>query len=84
MFKDIKIDFPAVLALNIFITFAIVIMLAFFVKIPVDGPLGQLIEVLKNIVLIMVGFYFGSSAGSKSKDDALIKNAAPPTPEVKP
>jgi hypothetical protein len=32
-----------------------------------------LLEVLKNIVLLMVGFYFGSSAGSKTKDESQNK-----------
>jgi hypothetical protein len=86
MLKDLKIDFPAVLALNIFITFAVVIMLSYFIKIPVDGPLGQLLETLKNIVLLMVGFYFGSSKDSQKKTDAMIANppAQPPAQESKP
>jgi hypothetical protein len=86
IFDGLKIDFPALLAINIFATFAAVIILCFFVKIPVDGPLGNLLEVLKNIVLLMVGFYFGSSAGSKTKDDSQNKivekltATAPPGP----
>jgi hypothetical protein len=30
--KDLKIDFPAILALNIFITFAVVIVCSMFLK----------------------------------------------------
>lgn len=77
IFSELKIDFPGVLALNIFITFAIVIIISFFIRIPVDGPLGQLLEVLKNIVLLMVGFYFGSSKSSQKKDEAIIGQMAP-------
>lgn len=29
-------------------------------------------QTLTNVIMIIVGFYFGSSAGSKKKDDALI------------
>lgn len=73
MFKDLKLDFPALLAINIFLTFAAVIVIGLFVRISIEGPAGQLLEVLKNIVLLMVGFYFGSSAGSKTKDESQNK-----------
>lgn len=74
MLKDLKIDFPAILALNIFLTFAVVIVCSMFIKTPIDDGLRQ---ALIGIVMLMVGFYFGSSAGSKAKDDAMLKN--PPT-----
>lgn len=77
MLKDLKIDFPAVLALNIFITFAVVIVASGFIKLPIDPAL---VQVLTNIVLLMVGFYFGSSKESQKKTDAMIANppAGPP------
>jgi hypothetical protein len=49
------------------------VVVGLFINIPVEGPAGQLLEVLKNIVLLMVGFYFGSSAGSKTKDESQNK-----------
>ncbi len=73
MFKDLKLDFPALLAIKIFGTFAIVTIAGIFIKIPIEGATGQMLEVLKNIVLLMVGFYFGSSAGSKTKDESQNK-----------
>jgi hypothetical protein len=75
MLKDLKIDFPAVLALNIFVTFAIVIIASGFIKLPIDPAL---VQVLTNIVLLMVGFYFGSSKDSQKKTDAIIANSPPP------
>lgn len=77
IFAELKIDFPALLALNIFITFAAVVLLSLFIKIPIDGPAGQLLEVLKNVVLIMVGFYFGSAISNRRKDEAIIGQMAP-------
>jgi hypothetical protein len=81
--KDLKIDFPAILALNIFITFAAVIITSGFIKLPIDPAL---VQVLTNIVLLMVGFYFGSSKDSQKKTDAMIANppSQPPAPEPKP
>jgi hypothetical protein len=81
--KDLKIDFPAILALNIFVTFAVVIIASGFIKLPIDPAL---VQVLTNIVLLMVGFYFGSSKESQKKTDAMIANppAQPPAPEPKP
>ena len=83
MLKDLKVDFPAILALNIFITFAIVTVLSAFMKIIVDP---SLVDTLKNIVILMVGFYFGSSKDSQKKTDAMIANppSQPPAPEAKP
>lgn len=82
MFKDMKLDFPAALALNIFVTFAIVIILGGLLKITFDTTL---VQTLQNIVLLMVGFYFGSSKDSQKKTDAMIANppSQPPAPEVK-
>lgn len=84
MLKDLKIDFPAILAINIFITFAAVIIISGFVKLPIDPAL---IQVLTNIVLLMVGFYFGSSVGSKDANQTVKQVALstmPPTTEPKP
>lgn len=80
MLKDLKLDFPALLAVNIFVTFAIVILVSAVLKVSVDADLKQ---VLITIVTLMVGFYFGSSQGSKSKDDALIQSAKPQNGEPK-
>lgn len=83
MFKELKLDFPAVLAINIFVTFAIVILCNAVFKVPIDADLKQ---VLITIVTLMVGFYFGSSVGSKDANQAVkqIALAAPPTDPTKP
>lgn len=83
MLKDLKIDFPAILALNIFITFAVVIVCSMVIKSPIDDGLRQ---ALIGIVMLMVGYYFGSSKDSQKKTDAMIANppSQPPAPEVKP
>lgn len=70
MFKELKLDFPALLALNVFLTFALVIVMGGFLKLVLDP---SLVETLKAIVMLVVGFYFGSSAGSKTKDDSQNK-----------
>lgn len=75
IFSDLKIAFPDLLSINIFVTFAVVIVVSMIFKVPVDGAAGQLLEVLKNIVLIMVGFYFGSSSGSKDANQAMKQMA---------
>lgn len=84
MLKDMKLDFPALLAINIFVTFAIVIIVSAAFKLSVDADLKQ---VLITIVTLMVGFYFGSSAGSKTKDESqnkiVEKLTATPNGEVK-
>ena len=81
MFKDLKFDFPAILAINIFGTFAVVIIASGIVKMTFDPGLTQ---VLTNIVLLMVGFYFGSSKDSQKKTDAMIANPPSQPPPVNP
>lgn len=84
MLKDLKIDFPAILALNIFVTFAIVVVVSGFLGRPIDDGLRQ---ALIGIVMLMVGFYFGSSKDSQKKTDAMIANppaGPPPAQENKP
>lgn len=80
MFKELKLDFNGLLAINIFVTFALVIVISAAFKVTVDADLKQ---VLITIVTLMVGYYFGSSTGSKSKDEALIKSATTPNGELK-
>lgn len=79
MLKDLKLDFPALLAINIFVTFALVILFNAMFKVPIDADLKQ---VLITIVTLMVGFYFGSSAGSKDANQTVkqIALTAPPNP----
>lgn len=74
-----KIDFAGVLAINIFVTFALVILFNAVFKVPIDADLKQ---VLITIVTLMVGFYFGSSSGSKDANRAVTQIAltAPPNP----
>ena len=46
---------------------------------------APMIEVLKAIILILIGFLFGSSASSSKKDDALAAAASTPIdPGAKP
>lgn len=84
MLKELKLDFPALLAINIFVTFAAVTIGGLFIRIPIDGATGQLLEVLKNIVLLMVGFYFGSSSGSKDANQTVKEIALALPSETKP
>ena len=54
-------------------------------KPPVMAPesmaqLNQLVSTLQNILLLAIGFFFGSSKSSQNKDDALMKSALDPTP----
>lgn len=75
----LKIDFAGLLAINIFVTFALVILFNAMFKVPIDADLKQ---VLITIVTLMVGFYFGSSSGSKDANRAVTQIAltAPPNP----
>lgn len=52
---------------------------------PVMAPesmaqLNQLVSTLQNILLLAIGFFFGSSKSSQNKDDAIMKSALEPTP----
>lgn len=75
IFADLKLDFASMLAVNIFGTFALVILCNAIFKTAIDADLKQ---VLITIVTLMVGFYFGSSAGSKDANQTVKQLALTP------
>jgi hypothetical protein len=44
------------------------------------AQLNQMISTLINILLLAIGFFFGSSKSSQNKDDAIMKSALSPIP----
>jgi hypothetical protein len=74
----VKPNTTAVLAAALVLLFAAVIAGAFVTR---DHELArQLAQGLLNIVIGVAGFYFGSSSGSRAKDDAIAKALAPTPP----
>lgn len=72
------------LAWFICISFVLLIFVWVF-KPPVMAPesmaqLNQLVSTLQNILLLAIGFFFGSSKSSQNKDDAIMKSALDPSP----
>lgn len=79
LFKDMKPDdrFVALLALCIFTLFAAVAITSMFVPIKADADIKQTVIAL---VMLAAGFYLGSSASSKKKDDTIGEIAKTPEP----
>lgn len=82
LFKDMKPDdrFVALLALCIFTLFATVAITSMFVPVKADADIKQTVIAL---VMLAAGFYLGSSASSKKKDDTIANVATsdiPPKP----
>lgn len=74
------------LAWFICISFVVLIFL-WVLKPPTMAPesmaqLNQLVSTLQNILLLAIGFFFGSSKSSQNKDDALMKGALTPPGSV--
>jgi len=46
------------------------------------AQLNQLVSTLQNIMMIAIGFFFGSSKSSQNKDDAIMTAALEPTPSA--
>lgn len=70
------------LAWFICISFVLLIFVWVF-KPPVMAPesmaqLNQLVSTLQNILLLAIGFFFGSSKSSQNKDDAIMASALAP------
>lgn len=76
----------AIAAMLILISFFGVLFLVLLHPIAPDAQAiaSPMIEVLKAIILILIGFLFGSSASSSKKDDALANAAASATPLSEP
>ena len=77
----------AIAAMVILISFFGVLFLVLLRPIAPDAQAiaAPMIEVLKAIILILIGFLFGSSASSSKKDDALAAAASTPAdPGAKP
>lgn len=83
LFKDMKSDdrFVAVLALCIFTLFAVVAITSMFLPVHADADIKQTVIAL---VMLAAGFYLGSSASSKKKDETIgaIASAPPEPPKV--
>ena len=74
------------LAWFICVSFILLIFVWVF-KPPVMAPesmaqLNQLVSTLQNILLLAIGFFFGSSKSSQNKDDALMTAALAPVPPI--
>lgn len=80
LFKDMKPDdrFVALLALCIFGLFATVAITSMFVPIHADADIKQTVIAL---VMLAAGFYLGSSASSKKKDDTIANVATSDIPD---
>jgi len=69
-----------------FISIAFVALIFLWVlKPPVMAPesmaqLNQLVSTLQNILLLAIGFFFGSSKSSQNKDEAIMTAALEPVP----
>lgn len=73
-----------------FITIAFVgLIFLWMLKPPTMQPesmaqLNQLVSTLQNILLLAVGFFFGSSTSKQKQDDAITAAALAPTPPIPP
>jgi hypothetical protein len=67
------------LAFSIVGLFALTVILPYFVNVP-EGQAGTLIvsggKVVETVVVLVLGYFFGSSAESKKKTDALASVAS--------
>jgi hypothetical protein len=74
LFSDLKPEdrFVAFLATLIVILFSAVAIVSMFIPVKADADIKQTIIA---IVMLAVGFYFGSSSSSKKKDDTITNIA---------
>jgi len=85
---DAMSDVQRGLAWFISVSFILLIFVWVF-RPPVMAPesmaqLNQLVSTLQNILLLAIGFFFGSSKSSQNKDDAIMTAALAPTPHTAP
>jgi len=81
---DAMSDVQRGLAWFISVSFILLIFVWVF-RPPVMAPesmaqLNQLVSTLQNILLLAIGFFFGSSKSSQNKDDAIMSAALAETP----
>lgn len=83
LFKDLKPEdrFVAFLASCIFMLFAAVAIISLFLPVRADAEIKQTIIA---VVMLAVGFYFGSSSSSKKKDETIGEIAKTPSPPANP
>lgn len=79
MFRDLKPEarFVAFLASCIFGLFAVVAITSMFLPVHADADIKQTVIAL---VMLAAGFYLGSTASSKNKDDTIAAIASTPAP----
>lgn len=81
LFSDLKPEdrFVAFLATMIVFLFSAVAITSMFVPVKADADIKQTIIA---IVMLAVGFYFGSSSSSKKKDDTITSIATSDMPNL--
>lgn len=74
-----KLDLRTTVALIVVPSFIIVLILTMFIKLPVDNATLAIISAMFGSLMTKFGtivdYLFGSSDGSKKKDDAIIEAA---------
>ncbi len=81
MFKDLKIDMPAMVTLIILVLFTFVLV---FLLVRDGQVTDTLSQTLVSIVMLAVGFWLGSSSDSRKKTDMMTTPAAAPPSPVEP
>ena len=68
-----KSKMPSLLALFVFAIFGLVSFQVFNIKTDLTMSQSTILAVLQNILMVIVGFYFGSSSSSQNKNELLAK-----------
>lgn len=69
------------LAIGIFALFAATVLLPYFQDVPVGAATNLILttsEILKAVLLLVVGFYFGTSQSNARKDEVIAAQVTPP------
>lgn len=82
MLKDIHLRDPGAFAISIILVglFALYEVAVLFLKVPADAGLSHTLDAL---IMLVAGYWIGSSSASKSKD-AVIAGQLPPVAPVAP